>query len=69
MSSTNKEEQLNNDFIIHKVVIPSLIGWPSQEVILYLANTERAAQHYIDTYPNIFLRNYLKVVPELLFKS
>lgn len=42
------------------------MGWPDQEVILYLGLTDKDAQEYIDNYPNMFLRNYMKIVPELL---
>lgn len=47
----------------YQVVISSLIGWPTGEVILHIAYNEPDAQTYIDSYPNLFMRPYLKIKP------
>lgn len=53
--------------IIYKVTFPNVLGWPTGEVILHINQSAKKAAEYIESYPLILCRAYMKVVPELVF--
>jgi hypothetical protein len=60
--NTKKETQVT----LYKVCLPSLVAWPPGMVTLKVAFSEEEAELYIASYPNIFLRPFMKVLKQEL---
>lgn len=46
---------------IYKVCLPSYYAWPPGNVILTVTYDLESAKKYIEEYPNLFLRPWLKI--------
>lgn len=49
---------------IYKVTVPSYYAYPSWKVIIKVCYTKEEAERFIENYPNLFLRSWLKIEPE-----
>lgn len=46
---------------VYKVTLPSYYGWPNKNIILNVSYTEEDAKKFIENYPNVFLKVWLKI--------
>lgn len=46
---------------VYKVVLPSYYAWPNKNIILNVSYSEEDALKFIDSYPNMFLKLWLKI--------
>lgn len=46
---------------VYKVCLPSYYAWPSKNIILNVSYTKEDADKFVENYPNVFLRAWLKI--------
>lgn len=49
---------------MYKVCVPSMFAWPVANVTIKVFFTKKAAEDFIKTYPNPFLKPLLTIYPE-----
>ena len=55
--------------IMYKVCVPSMFAWPVTNVTIKVFFTKKAAEDFIDNYPNPFLKPLLTIYPEDVFDA
>ena len=51
---------------VYKVCMPMYMTWPKTEVTLGIFFSEESAEKFIEDYPNLFIRPFLKVKMETI---
>lgn len=64
MSKATKQPDQPESVNIYKVCMPMYMVWPQIEVSLGIFFTEEGANRFIEEYPNLFIKPFLKVKME-----
>lgn len=54
---------------MYKVCVPSMFAWPVTNVMIRMFFTKKAAEEFVDSYPNPFLKPLLAIFPEEVVDS
>jgi len=54
---------------MYKVCVPSMFAWPVTNVTIKTFFTKKAAEDFIEEYPNPFLKPLLVIYPEDVFDA
>lgn len=51
---------------VYKVTLPSYYAWPTKNIILNVSYTEEDAKKFVESYPNLLLRPWLKIEVDIV---
>lgn len=64
MKKQTKQPDQPESVNVFKVCMPMYMTWPQTEVSLGVFFTEESAQKFVDEYPNLFIKPFLKIKME-----
>jgi len=59
-----KQPDMPDDVNIYKVCMPMYMTWPQTEVTLKVFFDPQSARKFIEDYPNLFVKPFLKIKKE-----